>query len=354
MIETIIIPSLEDFKYDDHDREESSGDDLSLEFFDDCFDENLKMDWRIAQRHKRKKECCARWSKQSDGLGRYHTKKTNPCGCPECEKCIPSKINNYRKAVYSKYGPVIYVNYGAKFDVKDIDSIDLAYELRIYWRQVCVDEGKTKVSIQIVNNGIILISRDIEQVKIPEHLIDKEHGITNDDIEVVNVENNHSAIMVNRFDEFAKKCVYFDVQQEIADHWFRKYSGQKKMLHIGREIYKKPKLKIACAELKAKDEAGNMVETHYYAQTCHSEPVSDNEAKYLGTAVYVEIDDPNVFYGLHDGSYLTLEDFVKKIEYNRDNPYVADWFMYFGSGKKSKALLLKLKERYEKKNDDGG
>ncbi len=87
--------------------------------------------------------------KKSDGLGNYQTKKTNPCGCPECARCVPSKIQNYRKAIYSKYGPVIYVNYGAKFDVKDIDSIDRAYELRTYWRQVCAAEGKTNVSIMI-------------------------------------------------------------------------------------------------------------------------------------------------------------------------------------------------------------
>ena len=83
-----------------------------------------------------------------------------------------------------------YVN---KFDIKNQEDIDRAYMLRTYWRQVCAAEGKTNLSVQIVNNGIILVSNDIEQVKIPEH-------ITNDDIEIVSIENNYSNIVVKRFD----------------------------------------------------------------------------------------------------------------------------------------------------------
>ncbi len=356
---TTILPSAEELReqefFEDPLQVERAlyGDDLFLELFDDSIDEKLKLDWRLAQRHKRKEECCTKWGKQSDGLGRYYTKKTYPCGCPECEKCNPSKINNHRKAVYSKYGPVIYVNYAARFNIRTKEDIDWAYKLRTYWRQVCAVEGKTNASIQIVNNGVILFSNDIEQVKIPDFLLDKESGLTNDSIEVVSVKNNYSNILVKNFDEFAKRCVYFNVQQDVADYWFRKYNGDKKILHIGHEIYEKPKLKIACAAVNAKNDEG-IVETRYYAQTYHSKTISDKEAMYLCTAVYVEIDAPNIFYGLHDGGYVNLEKFVKKVELTSDNPYVPDWLIHFGRGEKSIKLLSKLKEQYEKKNDDGG
>jgi hypothetical protein len=356
---TTILPSLEELSeqkfFEDHLRVERElyEDDILSEYFDNSLDEKLKMDWRIQQRHKRKEKCCTKWSKQSDGLGRYHTKKTNPCGCPECEKCNPSKINNYRKAVYSKYGPVIYANYAARFNIETKEDIDWAYRVRTYWRQVCAAQGKTNVSIQIVNNGIILFSNEIEQVKIPDHLLDEKQGTTNDGIEVISVENTNSNFLVKNFDQFAKRCVYFNVQQDAADYWFRKYNGDKKILHVGHGIYEKPKLKIACAAVDAKNAEG-LVETRYYAQTYHSKTISDEEAMYLGTAVYVEIDAPNVSYGLHNGGYVNLENFVKKVELTSDNPYVPDWLIHFGRGEKSIKLLLKLKEQYEKKNDDGG
>lgn len=359
MIEgTIILPSLEEFReqefFEDRAWVEKTlyGDDV-LEFYDSSIDEKLKMDARLAIKYKRKKECCTIWSKQSDGLGRFFTKKTNPCSCPECAKCNPSKINNYRKAIYSRYGPVINVNYAAKFELKTNEDIDRAYELRTYWRQVCSAEGRTKVSIQIVSDGIILISNDIDQVKIPDHLLDKEHGINNDGIEIVSVENKSSSIFVKRFEQFAVKSVYFEITEEVADYWFRKYNGHKKILHIGREIYKKPVLRIACAEVNIKDTKG-IDQPIFYAQTYHREHISENEAKHLSTAVYVNIDNPNVLYGLNDGSYVSLENFVNKIEFDEINPYLTDWRLYFGKGNKSIALLLKLKERYEKKSDPGG
>lgn len=355
---TSILPSLEEFIEQEFLEDRACvektlyGDDV-LEFYDSSIDEKLKMDARLAIKHKRKKECCTIWSKQSDGLGRFFTKKTNPCSCSECAKCNPSKINNYRKAIYSRYGSVINVNYAARFEIKTNEDIDRAYELRTYWRQVCSAEGKTKVSIQIASNGIILISSDIDQVKIPDHLMDKEHGINNDDIEIVSLENNSSSIFAKKFDEFAKKCVYFEMSQELADYWFRRYNGHKKILHIGHEIYKKPVLKIACAEVNVKDAKG-IVQPIFYAQTYHTEHISESEAKRLSKAAYVEIDNPNVLYGLNDGSYVSLETFVNKIEFSKNDPYVNDWLIYFGRGNKSIALLLKLKERYEKKSDPGG
>ena len=326
------------------------GDDV-LELFDNSIDEKIKMDARLAIRHKRKKDCCSIWRKHSDGLGKHYTKKTNPCGCPECAKCNPSKIKNFRNAIYNKYGPVINVNYAARFNIKTKEDIDRAYLLRTYWRQVCSAEGKKNVSIQIVSDGIVLISDDIDQVKIPEHLI--EQGITNEDIEIMSVGNNSSSILVKGFDEFATKAVYFEVIQDVADYWFIKYNGLKKILHTGHEIYRKPRPKIACAEVNVKDSKG-IIEPIFYAQTYHSEPIINNEAKFLRTAVYEEIDNPSVLYGLNDGSYASLEDFVKKIEFSKNDLYVADWLMYFGRGEKSIALLLKLKEQYEKKNYNGG
>lgn len=328
------------------------GDDV-LELFDSSIDEKIKMDARLAKKHKRKKECCSIWRKHSDGLGKHYTKRANPCGCPECVKCNPSKIKNFRNAIYNKYGPVIYVNYAERFDIKTNEDIDRAYKLRTCWRQICSTQGKKNVSIQIVSDGIVLISNDIEQVKIAEHLLDKKNGITNDNIEIISVINNSSSIFVKRFNGFAMKSVYFELSQEVADFWFRKYNGHKKILHIGRERFRKPRPKIACAEVNVKD-AMSIVEPIYYAQTYHSEPIINNEAKYLSIAVYVEIDNPRVLYGLHDGSYASLEVFVNKIEFSKNDPYVADWLMYFGRGEKSIALLLKLKEKYEKKNDNGG
>jgi len=261
------------------------------------------MDARLAKKHKRKEECCTIWRKHSDGLGKHYTKKTNPCRSPECAKCNPSKIRNYRNAIYNKYGPVINVNYVARFDIKTNEDIDRAYLLRTYWRQVCSAEGKTNVTIQIVSDGIVLISDDIDQVKIPDHLM--EQGITNDDIEIISVENNSSSNFVKRFDEFATKAVYFEVTQDVADYWFIKYNGLKKILHIGRKIFRKPMPKIACAEVKVKGVNG-IVEPIYYAQTYHSEPISKEDAKCLSIAVYSEIDSPNVLYGLNDGSYYKL------------------------------------------------
>ncbi len=358
IVGTIILPSLEELKeqefFEDPIRvEKALYEGLFLEFFGDSIDEKLNMDWRISQRHRRKEKCCTKWNRHSDSLGRYHTKKTNPCGCLECEKCIPSKINGYRKGVYSKYGPVIYVKYAARFDIKVKEDIDRAYMLRTYWRQVCSAEGKSNVSIQIVNNGIILVSNDIEQVKIPEHLLDDEDGITHDGIEIVNVENNSSHIIVKNFQDFARRYVYYEIPQDVADYWFENYSGQKKILHVGCEMYEKPKPKIACAEVISKETEGT-IEPVYYAQTWHSEPISEKEAMHMGTAIYIEIDAPNVVYGLHDGYYVTLENFVRKVDLGSDNSYVTDWLLYFGSGEKSIKLLLKLKKQYEKKNDDGG
>lgn len=326
------------------------GDDV-LELFDNSIDEKIKIEARLAKRHKRKEECCSIWRKHSDGLGKHYTKRTNPCGCPECLKCNPSKIKNYRNAIYNKYGPVISVNYAAKFNIKTKEDIDRAYLLRTYWRHIISAEGRKNVSIQIVSDGIVLISNDIDQVKIPDHLI--EHGINNEDIEIISVGNNSSSIFVKRFNEFATKALYFEVTQDVADYWFSKYKGLKKMLHIGFEVFRKPRAKIACAEVNVMDAKG-FVEPIFYAQTYHSEPIINNEAKLLSTAVYVEIDNPSVLYGLNDGSYVSLEDFVNKIEFKKNDPYITDWLMYFGRGEKSIALLLKLKEQYEKKNDSGG
>jgi hypothetical protein len=354
---TIIFPSLEEFQEQELSEDRAwvektlYGDDV-LEIFDSSIDEKIKMDARIAIKHKRKKECCTIWSKQSDGLGRHYTKKTNPCNSLDCPKCNPSKINNYRKAIYNKYGPVININYAAKFQIKTNDDIDRAFELRTYWRQVCAAEGRTKVSVQVASDGIILISNEIDQVKIPDHLLNKEHGINNENIEIISLENNSSSILGN-FDEFAKKCVYFEVPQDVADHWFRKYNGHKKILHVGREIFKRPVLRIACAEVNVKDAKG-LVQPIFYAQTYHSKHISENEAKHLSTAVYTEIYNPSILYGLNDGSYVSLENFVNKIAFGKNDPYVSDWLMYFGRGEKSIALLLKIKEKYEKKNDIGG
>ena len=160
------------------------------------------------------------------------------------------------------------------------------------------------------------------------------------------------SIPAKRFDEFAIKAVYFEVTQDVADYWFIKYNGLKKILHIGRKIFREPKPKIACAEVNVKDAKG-IIKPIFYAQTYHSEPISNEDAKCLSIAVHEEIDNPNVLYGLNDGSYLQLEDFVNKIEFSKNDPYVADWLMYFGRGEKSIALLLKLKGQYEKKNDTG-
>lgn len=356
---TIIFPSPEEFREQEFLEDRALvertlyGDDVLSEFFDNFIDEKIKMDARLAIKHKRKQECCTIWSKQSDGLGRHYTKKTNPCNCLDCSKCNPSKINNYRKAIYNKYGPVININYGAKFQIKTNEDIDRAYELRTYWRQVCAAEGKTKVSVQVASDGIILISNDIDQVKIPDHLLDKEHGINNEGIEIISVENKSFSILVKKFDEFAKKCVYFEVSQDVADYWFGKYNGHKKILHIGRKIFKRPVLRIACAEVNVTDAKG-LVQPVFYAQTYHSQHISENEAKHLSTAVYTEIDNPSILYGLNDGTYASLENFVNKIEFGKNDPYVSDWLMYFGRGEKSIALLLKLKEKYEKENDIGG
>jgi hypothetical protein len=255
--------------------------------------------------------------------------------------------------MYNKYGPIINVNYAAKFEIKTNEDIDRAYEIRKYWRQVCVAEGRTKVSIQIACDGIVLISNDVDQVKIPDHLKDKEPGINNDSIEIISLENNSTSIFVKRFDEFALKCVYFEMSQDVADYWFRKYNGHKKILHIGHEIFKKPVMRITCAEVNVKDEKG-INQPIFYAQTYHNEPISGVEAKCLNTAVYVEIENPNILFGLNDGSYVSLENFVNKIEFGKNDTFVSDWLMYFGRGKKSICILFKLKEKYEKKKDVGG
>jgi len=76
------------------------GDDF-LELFDNSIDEKLKLEARIAKKHKRKEECCTIWRKHSDGLGKHFTKRANPCRCPECAKCNPSKIENYKNSIYN-------------------------------------------------------------------------------------------------------------------------------------------------------------------------------------------------------------------------------------------------------------
>lgn len=297
---------------------------------------------RLEKRHYRKETCCQHYHKRSDIVKVYYTKSVNPCSCPDCQKCNPSKISKFKQQIYNRHGNIIYVTSLNQTKINNTDDIDSLFSLLPKLKKQLVTQLTTQlaqeplsIDIIITSNGIMCISNS--PLNIP----------------------NHTQIPIflesQQFNDIATNTVYFPISQDLADYIFLNYNNKKKVYHMTSNKHKPfntPEHKIATCKVVDINNPDNNTNTTNYAQTLYREEVIIDENTTTDDPIleypepeYLPVDNPLIKFGTHTGEYIKLHDFATNI----NNPtselcqqrYIHDWVSYFGRGKRSTNLLAK-------------